>query len=72
METEYIYFCVGNWIKEKRKYLGLSVFRLAEDMGITQQQFNRYERGTSRISIHYLIYLAELFHVPVEYFFNEE
>ena len=52
METESIYSCVGNRIKEKRKYLGLSVVRLAEDMGITQQQFNRYERGTSRISIH--------------------
>ena len=68
METESIYSCVGTRIKEKRKYLGLSVVRLAEDMGITQQQFNRYERGTSRISIHYLMYLAEMFHVPVDYF----
>nr|WP_276512857.1 helix-turn-helix transcriptional regulator [Morganella morganii] len=56
-------------MKEKRKYLGLSIVRLAEDMGITQQQFNRYERGTSRISIHYL---AEMFHVPVDYFFDQE
>ncbi|HIB8930747.1 helix-turn-helix domain-containing protein [Morganella morganii] len=24
--------------------------RLAEDMGITQQQFNRYERGTYTLS----------------------
>ncbi|WYX84001.1 helix-turn-helix transcriptional regulator [Morganella morganii] len=46
--------------------------RLAEDMGITQQQFNRYERGISRISIHYLMYLAEMFHVPVDYFFDQE
>ncbi|MBT0507111.1 helix-turn-helix transcriptional regulator [Morganella morganii subsp. morganii] len=66
---ESIYSCVGTRIKEKRKYLGLSIVRLAEDMGITQQQFNRYERGTSRISIHYL---AEMFHVPVDYFFDQE
>lgn len=72
METESIYSCVGTRIKEKRKYLGLSIVRLAEDMGITQQQFNRYERGTSRISIHYLMYLVEMFHVPVDYFFDQE
>ncbi|EPW8796235.1 helix-turn-helix domain-containing protein [Morganella morganii] len=47
---ESIYSCVGTRIKEKRKYLGLSIVRLAEDMGITQQQFNRYERGTYTLS----------------------
>ena len=70
METESIYSCVGTRIKEKRKYLGLSVVRLAEDMGITQQQFNRYERGVSKISLHHLIELSELLDAPIEWFLS--
>ncbi|MEM8096715.1 helix-turn-helix transcriptional regulator, partial [Morganella morganii] len=40
---------------------------------ISQQQFNRYERGVSKISLHHLIELSELSELldaPVEWFLS--
>ncbi|MEM8254328.1 helix-turn-helix transcriptional regulator, partial [Morganella morganii] len=39
-------------------------------LNISQQQFNRYERGVSKISLHHLIELSELLDAPVEWFLS--
>ncbi|MEM8166221.1 helix-turn-helix transcriptional regulator, partial [Morganella morganii] len=42
-------------------------------LNISQQQFNRYERGVSKISLHHLIELSELSELldaPVEWFLS--
>lgn len=41
---------VGAKIRQRRKYLGLSQEALADALGITFQQVQKYERGSNRIS----------------------
>jgi DNA-binding XRE family transcriptional regulator len=40
---------VGARIKERRKLLGLSQANLAEKIGVTFQQVQKYEKGTNRV-----------------------
>ena len=61
---------VGFFLKRRRKSQGLTGSEVAEKLNISQQQyisqqqFNRYERGVSKISLHHLIELSELlYHV---------
>lgn len=41
---------VGGRIRMRRKVLGVSQERLAEALGLTFQQVQKYERGTNRLS----------------------
>ncbi|MCG9537222.1 helix-turn-helix domain-containing protein, partial [Providencia huaxiensis] len=42
---------IGHKIKSLRKDKGLSLIALAKNIGISEQQQLRYERGNNRISI---------------------
>lgn len=42
---------IGNRIKEMRRAIGLSQSDLAEGLGITFQQIQKYENGANRISL---------------------
>ena len=61
---------VGFFLKRRRKSQGLTGSEVAEKLNISQQQFNRYERGVSKISLHHLIELYELLYAPVEWFLS--
>jgi transcriptional regulator with XRE-family HTH domain len=61
---------VGNRLRVKRTLLGLSQEKLAEAIGITFQQVQKYERGTNRISASRLYQFAEVLNVPAAYFFE--
>ncbi len=50
--------------------MGLSQEKLAEGLGITFQQVQKYERGSNRISASRLFNTAKLLAVPVAYFFE--
>ena len=41
---------VGARIRMRRKILGVSQERLADDLGLTFQQVQKYERGANRVS----------------------
>ncbi|CAN5226124.1 helix-turn-helix transcriptional regulator [soil metagenome] len=41
---------VGQKIRDRRKALGLSQDRLAQTLGLTFQQVQKYERGANRVS----------------------
>jgi transcriptional regulator with XRE-family HTH domain len=43
---------------------------LAERMGLSYQQIQKYEHGTSRLSASQLCRLAEALDVPISYFFE--
>lgn len=61
---------VGSRLRARRILLGLSQEKLAEGLGITFQQVQKYERGSNRISASRLYNTAKLLAVPVAYFFE--
>ena len=61
---------VGQRIRERRNVLGLSQAVLADGLGITLQQFYKYEKGHNRIAAGRLYGCAQLLDVPPEFFFE--
>lgn len=62
---------VGGRLRLRRTLLGLSQEKLAEAIGLTFQQVQKYERGTNRISASRLYQFAKILDVPVSYFFDQ-
>ena len=62
---------VGHRLRARRKELGLSQNRLAEAIGVTFQQIQKYERGANRVVASRLYDLAAALDVPVSYFFAD-
>lgn len=61
---------VGLRVRLRRRQLGLSQERLAEGVGLTFQQIQKYERGSNRISASKLFEMSKILQVPVAYFFE--
>ena len=62
---------VGQRVKVRRSILGLSQEKLADALGITFQQVQKYERGTNRISASRLFDLMKILNVEPNYFFEQ-
>jgi len=62
---------VGSRIRLRRTLLGMSQERLAEAMGLTFQQVQKYEKGANRVSSSRLYDLARILDVPLSYFFEQ-
>jgi len=62
---------VGQRLRVRRALLGLSQEKLAEAIGLTFQQIQKYERGTNRVSAGRLFELSKVLDVPVGYFFDQ-
>ena len=62
---------VGSRIRGRRTLLGLSQMALAEALGVTFQQVQKYERGVNRVSSSRLFDVSRILDVPVAYFFSE-
>jgi transcriptional regulator with XRE-family HTH domain len=61
---------VGARIRMRRKLLGVSQERLAEQLGLTFQQVQKYERGANRVSASKLYEIARALQTSVAYFFE--
>ena len=61
---------VGERLRLRRKLMGISQSELAERLGLTFQQIQKYEKGANRISAGRLYRLAEPLSVPPSYFFD--
>jgi len=61
---------VGAMFRARRQELGMSQTAVADRLGVTFQQVQKYERGMNRISASRLHDLCEILGVPVEYFFD--
>ena len=61
---------VGTRVRLRRKQLGVSQERLAEALGLTFQQVQKYERGANRISASKLWDTAGFLAVPIAFFFD--
>ena len=59
---------VGMKFKERRSLMGLSQTELADALGITFQQVQKYEKGTNRISVSRLVDICDILDVTIDYF----
>ncbi|MBU4320720.1 MAG: helix-turn-helix transcriptional regulator [Thermodesulfovibrionales bacterium] len=68
MDKKYI----GDLIRLARKTAGLSQMELAERVGISYQQIQKYEKGISEISIARLSQIADALNTPLGSFIAED
>jgi transcriptional regulator with XRE-family HTH domain len=61
---------VGRRVRQRRKTLGVTQERLAEDLGLTFQQVQKYERGANRVSASKLYEIARSLRTSIGYFFE--
>lgn len=61
---------VGQRIRDKRNDLGLSQTEVANSLGVTFQQVQKYERGTNRVGASRLYDLSRILGVQVQFFFE--
>ena len=61
---------VGARIAGRRQALGLSQTALAERVGVSFQQIQKYETGANRVSASRLWDIADALDVPVSFFFE--
>jgi transcriptional regulator with XRE-family HTH domain len=62
---------VGARIRLRRRLLGVTQQQLAEALGLTFQQVQKYERGTNRVSASKLYDIALTLEAPISFFFEE-
>ena len=61
---------VGARIRLRRNMLGLSQGKLGQAVGLTFQQIQKYERGTTRVGASRLHEFSQILDVPVSFFFD--
>ena len=61
---------VASRVRERRLEMGMSQEAVAHALGVTFQQFQKYERSINRISAGRLYKIALTLEVPVQYFFE--
>src|SRR3972149_9164948 len=60
---------IGERIKKRRIELGITQEKLADLLGVTYQQVQRYENGTNRLNVENIQSIAHILSVPVAHFF---
>lgn len=60
----------GEALRRMRKRRGFTQKQLADAIGITFQQVQKYEKGVNRISLSMLYQVADFFNVSILYFFD--
>jgi transcriptional regulator with XRE-family HTH domain len=63
---------IGEKIKRRRRELGISQESLAEILGVTYQQVQRYENGMNKLNVENIQLVADALSVPVSYFYEAE
>lgn len=61
---------VGARVRARRKEMSLSQTELAESVGVTFQQIQKYESGANRISSSKLYEISKVLQVSIQYFFD--
>ena len=63
---------VGSRIRLRRRWLGVTQGRLAEAVGVTFQQIQKYECGASRVSARRLVKIAATLETSVAFLVGED
>src|SRR6202163_4740275 len=61
---------VGSRVRMRRLMLDMSQSDIADALGLTFQQVQKYEKGTNRISASRLQHISQILQVPVPFFFE--
>ncbi|KPP82096.1 MAG: Transcriptional regulator [Oceanicaulis sp. HLUCCA04] len=61
---------VGSRVRLRRQMMEMSQEKLGEELGVTFQQVQKYERGANRIGAGRLWHLARVLEVPVSFFYD--
>jgi transcriptional regulator with XRE-family HTH domain len=62
---------VGSRVCTRRKMLSLSQTELADAVGVTFQQIQKYEKGTNRVSASRLLQISRVLQAPISFFFED-
>ncbi len=62
---------VGARVRQRRTLLGMTQTDLADALGLTFQQVQKYEYGRNRISASRLLDLSRVLDVSIQYFFDD-
>ena len=62
---------VGKRIRMRRLFLGMNQETLANALGLTFQQVQKYEGGANRVSASRLSAMADILAVPIAFFFGD-
>ena len=62
---------VGQKLRQQRTLLGLSQQALGDEVSLTFQQIQKYERGSNRIGASRLYQFARVLDIPISYFFED-
>ena len=61
---------VGSRVRMRRLMLDMTQTELADGLGLTFQQVQKYEKGANRIGASRLQHIAEILQVPISFFFE--
>ena len=61
---------VGSRVRMRRLMLDMSQTDVADALGLTFQQVQKYEKGTNRIGASRLQHISQILRVPVPFFFE--
>ena len=61
---------IGSRVRARRIMLGMSQEKLADALGLTFQQVQKYEKGVNRIGASRLLHIAGILDVSIEFFFE--
>jgi transcriptional regulator with XRE-family HTH domain len=61
---------IGRKVRERRRAIGMSQGGLADRLGVTFQQIQKYEKGLNRIAASRLYDMTKALEVSVAYFFE--
>ncbi|MFZ5618309.1 MAG: helix-turn-helix domain-containing protein [Pseudomonadota bacterium] len=62
---------VGGRVRLRRTMLGMSQDRLADSLGLTFQQIQKYEKGVNRIGASRVFEISRVLGVPIQFFFDD-
>lgn len=62
---------VGGRVRLRRTMLGMSQDKLADSLGLTFQQIQKYEKGVNRIGASRVFEMARILGVPIQFFFDD-
>ncbi len=62
---------VGGRVRLRRTMLGMSQDKLADALGLTFQQIQKYEKGVNRIGASRVFEISHVLGVPIQFFFDD-
>lgn len=65
-----VHAIIGDRIKIHRRLRGWSQHDLAEKLGTTFQQLQKYEKGVNKVELGRLFHIADIFDVPISVFLD--